>query len=73
MDRIHIADFSNTDDLGNQQVTLCGSCRPDTNSLIRQLYRQTVFIRFGIHHHGLNTQLLTGTDDPEGDFAAVGN
>ena len=62
-----------TDDLRNKQVTLSRGCRSDTDRLIRQFHRQTVFIRFGIDHHGLNTQLFTGTDDPESNFTAVGN
>ncbi len=34
---------------------------------------QGVAIELGVHRHGGDTQLPTGTDDPHGDFGAVGD
>jgi hypothetical protein len=37
------------------------------------MYMQAVAVGLGVNRNGAQTQLAAGTDDPAGDFAAIGN
>ena len=71
MDRIDIADFGNADDPVNQQITLIGLRRSDTDGLIGEFHRQTVLVGLGVNENGFNAELLARPDNPECNFAAV--
>ncbi len=55
------------------QITQAGFGRPDEYRLIGQTDMFGVTIGFGKYRHGPDAERMAGTDDPAGDFAAVGN
>jgi len=69
MDGIHILFQSQGDDLVHIQVSLDRPCRPrDQIRLISLASEEGHFIFLGVYGHCPDAQLMTGTDDPDGDF-----
>ena len=54
------------------QVTISGGGLADANRLVRQLNVHGIHVRLGIDRHGSDAQLLARTDDPNGNFPAIG-
>src|SRR5579862_9562256 len=73
MNRIDIRNFSGTDHRRYIQVAARAFCRPNTNGLIGEAYMQAVAVSFRIYRHGLYAQILAGTNNAYGDFAAIGD
>src|ERR1035437_1054453 len=72
MNGVHVSDLGCADKPVDAEITFVGGCFADTNSLIRQLRMHGICIRFGIHCHSPNIQLLTGANYSNGDFPAIG-
>ena len=70
---VGVGDFRRTDDRRDVQVGLGGRGRADADRFVGQPYVHQIPVSLGINRHGANAQLLAGTQDAQGDFAAVGN
>ena len=73
MDGIRIGDFRSGDDIGDVEVALGTLGRADADGLIRKADVKAFRIRGGVHGHRLDAHLLARADDPQGDFATVGD
>ncbi len=73
MDGVHVGDFRGADDGGNVQVAARALGRPDADGLVGEADVGTVAVRLGIDGDRLDAQLLAGADDPNGDFAPIGD
>ena len=70
---VDIADLSDGDDAVDQQVAVARLRGTDAHRLIGEFDGQTVFIRFGVDEDGFDAHLFARADDPQGDFATVGD
>ena len=73
MDRFHVAHFGCADDLVDLEVAVGAARGPDANGFIRQLEVLAASVGRAVDADSLDPQLLTGADDSQGDFAAVGD
>lgn len=73
MDGVSIRDFSSSHQMRDIQVGISAGRPANTHRLICELHMEAVLICGGINRHGLDTHLPAGTDDPEGDLAAIGD
>ena len=55
------------------QIAFGGSAGSDADRLIREAHRQSITIGLGIADNRANAHFMTGTDDTDGDFAAISN
>ena len=73
MNRVHVRDFRRADDAVNAQITFRRRRFADANGFVGQLHVHGIGIRLRINGHGADVQFLAGADDPNGDFAAIGD
>ncbi len=73
MDRIHIGDFGGADDGGNVEIAFVQARRPDADGFVGKADVQRVAVGFAVDGDGLDAEFLAGTDDAQGDFAAIRN
>ena len=73
MNCIHVGDLRGADDAIDFEIALRTGSRPDANGLIRQLDVEAFHVGLGIDGDGLDAELFAGPNDPQGDFAAVGD
>ena len=73
MDGIGIGDFGGTDDRLHVQIAFGARRRTDADALIGQLHMQCLTVGIRMHRHRFDAQFLAGADDPQGDFAAIGD
>ena len=72
MDGIHIAPLGQVDDRGDVQVGAQGALiLPDEIGLVRPGAEETVCILIGIDGHRVESQVVAGAEDADGDLAAV--
>jgi len=71
VNRLGAGHFGGGDDPGDVQIALGGRRRADAHILVREAYVERFPVRFRIHRHGLNTQLVAGPDDAKRDFTAI--
>ena len=65
--------FSGADDRRDVQVGLRAGCRTNADGLVGQAQMHQFAVGGGVHGHRLDTQLLAGTQDTQGDLATVGD
>src|ERR1700678_1376317 len=73
MDGVRIGDLGRADYGRNVEIAAGTFRGTDTDGFVGKSDMQTVAIGFRIDGHGLNAQILAGTDDTNGDFAAIGD
>src|SRR5215831_7849478 len=73
MDRVHVGDFCRADHLGNIEIALAATRRPDANRFVGKAHMQGITVRLRVDRHGGDTQLFAGADDPQGDFPSIGD
>ena len=73
VDRLSVSHLGCRNDGGHVQVTQTGRRWPNANRLLRQLDVLRIPIRLGIHHDCLDSHFATGSLDPQGDLATVGD
>ena len=73
MDGIHVRDLGGADDAVNAQITFRGRGFADANGLVGHLHVHGIGIHLRINGHGADVQFFASADDPDGDFAAVGD
>ena len=56
-----------------RQIALPGRCRTDRHRLVGLGDVWRALVGLGVHGHGREAELATGTDDPAGDFPPVGH
>ena len=61
------------DDVGDVQVALAAGRFTDADGFVCQLHVQGVAVHGGVDGDGADPQLFTGPQDPQRDFAPVGN
>src|SRR5947208_12089326 len=71
MNRVGIRDFSRADHAGNIQVAVATLRRANTYRLISEPHVKRMPVGFGKNGDGLDTQLFTRKNDPEGYFPAI--
>jgi hypothetical protein len=70
---VGIGHLGGADDRLHVQVALGAGRRPDTDALVGQLDVQRRAVDIRMHCDGLDPQLLAGTNDAQGDLAAIGD
>ena len=73
MDRLHVADLGGADDAVDLQVAVGRLGRTDAIGLVGQFEIGRAAIGFAKYRHRFDAQLAAGTNDPQGDFAAIGD
>ena len=73
MDGVDVGDLGRADDRRNIQIAARALGRTDADRLVGETHVQAVAVGLGVHGHRLDAQLLAGADDPQRDFAAVGD
>ena len=68
-----IEDSEDVEDVGDVEVTLVACGRPHAHRLVGEQHRQALFVGGGVHHDRLDAHFTRRPDDPQGDFAAVGD
>jgi len=72
VDRIDVGDLGRGDDGGDVQVTLRRRPGTDAHLPVGQVQVFGTAVGLGIDGDRLDVQLPCGTDDPQGDFTAIG-
>ncbi len=65
--------FSRGDDRRDVQVRIFGRSRTNADRLVCQAQVHQFAVGRGVHGDGLDAQLFAGTQDPQGNFPAVGD
>ena len=74
MNRLDVADFGRADDAGRSSGSSAAPCGgPMQIGFVGQFQILAAAIRRAIDADRLDAQLVAGADDPQGDFAAVGD
>ena len=73
MNGIDVGDFRGADDAVDAQVAFAAGSFADANGFVRKLHVHGIGVHLGIDGDGADVQLLAGTNDANGDFAAVRN
>src|SRR5580704_17916793 len=73
MNRVHVRDFRRTDNAVNSKVAFRRLSLANANGFICELNMHRIRVRLRINGDGADVQFLTGADDPNGDFPAVGD
>jgi len=73
VDRRGAGDFGGRDDRRDVQVGFGCRGRADADGFVGQRQVHQFPIRGGVNRHGLDAQFLAGTQDAQGDLAAVGD
>ncbi len=73
MHRVGAGDFAGRQDSGYVEIAIFGGRRANADALVGKAHMHGVGIGGGMHRDGFDAQLLAGAQDPERDFAAVGD
>ena len=73
MDRVDVGDLRRADDRRDIQIAARALGRSDADRLVGESHVRAVAVGLGIDGHGLDSQFLTGADDANRDFAAIGD
>ena len=73
MDRIHVAHFSRAHDAIDLQITIGAGGRADADRFVGQLHMERIDVRLRVNRERADAEFLTGADDAERDFAAIGD
>ena len=73
VNRVDVSDLGGADDAINLKIALQARCGPNADRLIRQLDVQAFQIGLRIDGDSLDAELFAGSDDSEGDLAAIGD
>src|SRR3990170_8686933 len=73
VERIAARAVGRGDQRGRFKITVGGTGRTDADGAIRKFGRKTLAVRLGHGGDGLNAQALAGSDDTNGDLAAIGD
>ena len=73
MDRVNPAGGGGGQDVGNVEIALAAQGVADADRFIGQLNMKRVFIDRAVNGHGGDAEFAAAAQDPEGDFAAVGD
>src|SRR5262249_44040040 len=73
VDGVDVGDFGGADDLRNIEVAFAAAWRADANGFVSKAHVQRVAVRLGVDCDRRDAQLFARTDDPQGDFPAVGD
>ena len=73
MDGVHIGNFRGADDAVDAQIAFAAGCLADANGFISHLHMHGIGIDFRIDRHRADIHFLAGTNDADGDFAAIGH
>ncbi len=73
VDRRGAGHFGSRNDRRNVQVGQIGRCRTDADGFVCQAQVHQLAICGGVYSDGLDAQFFTGTQDAQGNFAAVGD
>ncbi|RMU19924.1 hypothetical protein ALP34_05544 [Pseudomonas savastanoi pv. glycinea] len=73
VDRRGTGHFGSRDDRRNVQVGQIGWCRTNADGFVCQAQVHQLAICRGVYSDGLDAQFFTGTQDAQGNFAAVGD
>jgi hypothetical protein len=65
--------LDDAEDLLGVEVGLTGGLPVEGVGLVGEADVEGFAIEVGVHGHGRHAQLTAGTDDPDGDLAAVGD
>ena len=68
-----VGDLGRGNDRRHVEITLRRRRRTDANRLIGHADMLEVAINRGMHGHGLDAEHMAGTQDAQGDFAAIGD
>ncbi len=72
MNRLHVADLRGADDAVDFQIAIGGLGRTHAIRLVCPFQVGRASIRFAEYRHRLDAQLSTGTNNTQGNFAAIG-
>ena len=72
MDGVDVGHLGRRDDPGDVQVRLGGRPRADADRPVRQVQVPRAPVRLRVDRDRLDPHLLAGSDDPQGDLAAIG-
>src|SRR5690606_21897602 len=73
VDGLGVCDFGGRDQRGHVQIAVAPRGGPDADGFIGQAHVLGLAVGLGMHDHGLDAQFAAGTQDPKGDFAAIGD
>ena len=73
MDRVNPAGGGGGQDVGNVEIALAAQGVADADRFIGQLNMERVFINRAVDGHGGDAEFAAAAQDPEGNFAAVGD
>jgi len=72
MDGVNVGDFRRADDAIDFEITLGAGAGADADGFIGELHVHGIDVRFGVDGDAFDVEFLTGADDSQGDFAAIG-
>jgi hypothetical protein len=73
VDRVGAGDLGSRDQARDVEVRLRGRAGADANRLVGEPHVQSVVVGIRVHRYRLESQQLTGANDPEGDLPPVGD
>jgi hypothetical protein len=68
-----VGDFGGADDRRNVQVAVASRRRADAQRFVGEAYMHQVTVGLRVNGDGADTEFLAGAQDPQGNFAAVGD
>ena len=72
MDGVGTGDFAGRNDLVDVQIAVARRRRTDADAFVGEAHMHGVSVGSRVHGDGLDAELLAGTQDAKGDFAAIG-
>ena len=73
VDGVHVGHLGRGDDPGNVEVGIRRRRLADADRPVGDLHVLAFAVGLGVDRHRLDAQFVGGTDDADGDLAAVGN
>jgi hypothetical protein len=73
MNRVGAGDLRRADHRRHVQITVRASRRSDADVLVRKFDVERVLVGLGVHGDRLDAELAARIDDPQGDFATIGD
>src|SRR5262249_45070750 len=73
MDGVHVGDFGGADDRGRIQITASALGGSDADRLVGEADMRAVTVGLRVDRDRLNPQFLASADDPNCNFAPVGD
>ena len=73
MDRVGAGDLRCGDQARDVEIAVAAGGAADADVVVGEAHVQRLAVRFGIHRHRLDAQLLARADHPQGDLPAVGD